>query len=189
MNKIYRFIQYYLLIGLPIVIIFFLVHTLNPHSGTFFSEPCNVIFGFSLMTWFLFLILFLSALVTRPSFREKMLCRLANLKTRDEREEFITGNAARTSYVSTMSLMIFLLFFSMFNLDVTKLAPGEAPDGHRTTLSISLGYSLFTKNEPEQTKDKVLFDTKHYSLSSSTILLILLSWQLIAFNRAARKEL
>jgi hypothetical protein len=52
-----------------------------------------------------------------------------------------------------------------------------------------MGYSFLNKNKNEEKSDeKIIFDSENIALSSSSILLILLSWQLLMFNYTARKE-
>ena len=125
-----------------------------------------------------------------PSARERTLRRLANLHDRDEREEIITGKASRVAYVSTLSLLIFLLFVSIFTVNITRLPEGQAVNGHQHTLSIGFHDGLF--NKPIVEKDSqgdVMFESKDIPLSKTAILLIVLVWQLLSYNLAARKEL
>lgn len=194
MNKIVRFIQNYLIIALPFVIACMVWETINPKityeiTISIFTKILWNVLSFNLVLWFVVLILFLVSLVTIPNIREKTLRRLANLKERDEREQYITGKAARASYISMLSFMLFLLFFSMFSVNVSRLSENQAPPGHRLTVSINLGFSLLNKSTIESTtKEKIIFDSKNIFPSNSAVILILLCWQLLAFNIAARKE-
>lgn len=192
MNKVFRYIQYYLIIGLPFVIACMIWQTLQP---TIIVENNWLwdLLGFNIITWFSVLIIFLISLVLVPSVREKTLRRLANLNERDEREQYITGKAARTAYISTLSLIIVLLFFSLFSFKLVKLPQGKEINGHGMQAGISIGLQLFNESHPQAThapseKENILIDTKQTSLSASSVLLILLCWQLLAFYLAARKE-
>lgn len=196
MNKIIRFIQNYLIIGLPFVIACVIWETISPgiENGKDYSPLAKMIWtglGLNILLWFSMLILLLIALVIVPSVRDKTIRRLANIKERDEREQYITGKASRTTYIATLSAMIFFLFFSLFSFDITTI-PKDQNDGHRFRASLGLHFSLLNNSDAKQpitkTPEKVVFDTKRYSLSSSTILLILLVWQLFVFNRAAKRE-
>jgi hypothetical protein len=62
--------------------------------------------------------------------QETTLRRIANIRDRDEREEFLTGQAARVSYLSTLAAGIFLLFLSAFRFSATstKVTISMQPD-------------------------------------------------------------
>ena len=193
MNKLIRFIQLYLLIGLPFVIacmIWSNARTENEvlQSAGFFAKASWEILSWNLMLWFAVLIIFLVILVVVPSARENTLRYLANLKERDEREEYITGKAARAAYISTLSLIIFFLFFSVFSLSVFFM-PKDQLHKKRITVAIHVGINLLEGTKPEIIpQGEVLFATKNIMPSSSSILIILLAWQLLIFNYTARKE-
>jgi hypothetical protein len=194
MNKIARYIQNYLIFGLPFVIACMVWETIQPEiqfgrSTSFITKVLWEAFSWNLMLWFVFLILFLIILIIMPSIREKTLKRLANLKERDEREEYITGKASRVAYISTLSLMIFFLFFSIFHLDISKIPKDNSIDNHPYSVHINLGFSLLNKHKIEQNgEEQVIFDSSDISLSNSATIFILLCWQLLAFNLASRKE-
>jgi hypothetical protein len=144
------------------------------------------IFSFGLIAWFVALFIFLIALITIPSVRFNTLKGLANLKDRDEREEFITGKASSSAYIATLGMMIFLLFFSMFSFSIEKLPPEKAINNHRHVLKMSFQYN---NNQIRSAHDGVmLIDSKDIFPSTTTIILILIGWQLLAFNIAARKN-
>lgn len=116
MIKFIRCVQNYLLYALPFVLICMAWGTVQTESeilrdATFLIKASWEVLSWNLMLWFAVLIMFLFLLVLIPSAREKTLIRLANLKVRDEREQFITGKAARSAYISSLSLLIVLLFF------------------------------------------------------------------------------
>lgn len=194
MNKVIRFIQNYLILGLPFVVVCMVWETIYPEiefveSSSMFTKFLWETLACNLMLWFIVLILFLFSLVVLPSIREKTLRRLANLKERDEREQYITGKASRAAYIATLSLMLFFLFFSMFTLNIYSVPKEQAIAGHRHRATINFGFSLHNnfaiKKIPEE---KILFDSKDISLSNPAMILILLSWQLLVFNFTARKE-
>jgi hypothetical protein len=199
-NKLVRFIQNYLIVGLPFVIAcmvwssFLPEEQFLPEAPLFLKILWNTL-SFNLMAWFAVLILFLTFMVVAPNIREKTLWRLANLKERDEREQAITGKASRVSYISTLSLTLFFLFFSMFSLKISSLPKGDGWPHESRQVSIGLHFSFLNQAKEDiavhkaPIEEKVIFDSKKINLSSSAILLILLCWQLSAFNITARKAL
>lgn len=196
MNKIIRLIQNYLIIALPFVIACMVWETLYPtiefeKDISLFTKLLWEGLSFNLILWFAMLILFLLSIVIVPGIREKTLRRLANLKERDEREQYITGKASRAAYLSTLSVMILFLFFSMFSLRLTTI-PKNPATGTKHSLRAGIGLHISLLNNQETTdrnsEGNVLFDSRDISLSSSATIFLLLTWQLLIFNYTARKE-
>ncbi len=195
MNKLIRIAQTYLLYALPFVILCMIWGSLSAEreilgNSSFFIKALWEVLSWNLMIWFAILIFYLVTMVTFPEVREKTLRRLANMSERDEREQFITGQASRSAYLATLSLLIFMLFFSIFTLNLKKVPADQAIDGKEHTISIGLHLNLLDKNpaKSETTTGEVLFESMDLPLSKTALLLILILWQLAAFNISARKE-
>ena len=200
MNKLIRFIYVYLIVGLPFVIACMIwsdmrsENEIMQQASGFFIKAAYEILAWNLMIWFAVLIIFLAMLVAVPSVRENTLRHLANLKERDEREEYITGKASRAAYISTLSLMLFFLFFSLFSLTIVRFPADQVNPKRHMVVNISIGASLWDSPKPESNHmegtvaGEVLFATKNIMPSSTSILIILLAWQLLIFNYTARKE-
>jgi phosphatidylglycerophosphate synthase len=195
MNKMIRIIQTYLLIGFPLVLACMFWQTFSPDiwKSTDVATFTKIVWqalGINFMLWFVVLIIFLVMLVAFSRVREKNLRGLANLKERDEREEYITGKASRAAYISTLSLTIAFLFFSLVSFNIYRVPTDQAVNGKRTFASVSIGFSLQDKeSQASSSPREILFSSKNFSLSTSSILILLLVWQLGIFNLAARKEL
>jgi hypothetical protein len=198
MNKITRYIQNYLLYGFIFVVALLIwsawIGYFSPHSniadsGVIIRILQNLL-SFNIMLWFVMLFLYMFFLVALPSFRDKALRRLANLQERDEREEYITGKSARASYVATLSLLLFFLVFSLININLSKLHQTD-PKKPKHTLGIGFHYSFFNNSEIKKISNEqitTIFDSSEYLPSSATLILMLLGWQLLVFNFAARRE-
>lgn len=192
MNKVYRYLQAYLVYGfLPVVAlilwtVFFMPDTVE-HS--FIVRLVIELLSYHLMLWFSSLIVFMIFMAFIPDVRERALRRLANLNERDEREEYITGKAARASYVATLGLTLLFLFFSLFTFSYSTLEK-SSPEKPGHSIAVGFGYRLFadvvTDKQPVKGITRII-DTSSYALSSSTLLLVLLAWQLLIFNLSARK--
>lgn len=194
MNKLIRFIYVYLMVGLPFVIACMIwsdmrsENEIMQQAGGFFIKTAYEILSWNLMIWFAVLIIFLVMLVAVPSVRDNTLRHLANLKERDEREEYITGKASRAAYISTLSLIIFFLFFSVFSLSIFFL-PKDQLHKKRITVAIHVDINLLEGSRPEIIpQGQILFTTQNIMPSSTSILIILLAWQLLIFNYTARNE-
>lgn len=192
MHKLFRYIQNYLIYGfLPVVglIIWSIFLNRNIAESNLLVRIIHEVLSYNTMIWFVTFILFMVSIVIIPGIRETVLRRLANLQERDEREEYITGKAARSSYIATLSLTLFLLFFSLFNFSYSKLAQ-SSPDKPGHSVGVGFGYRVFVETAADkQTVEGVtpIFNSTSYAFSGSTLLLILLGWQLLSFNLSARK--
>lgn len=192
MNKLSRYIQNYLVYGFLLVVGLMIWSILMKHNvaeSNLLVRTIHEILSYNMMLWFVAFMLFMVGMVIIPEIREKTLRRLANLQERDEREEYITAKAARSSYVATLSLTLFFLFFSMFNFHYSKLEK-SSPDKPGHSVSIGFGYRLFAETVTDKQTVKgvsPVFDSTNYTLSGTTLLLLLLGWQLLFFNLSARK--
>lgn len=187
MNKIIRFIHAYLILGFPFIIIG-IIWKQTPQLNIFLKVIYELI-SWNFMVWFLTLILFLIMLIVMPKIREKTIQRLANIRERDEREEYITGKASRATYISSLSLLIFLFFFSIFSVSIYSVPESKAINGKHRFASIGLGFSILEKPKVKSTQERtIIFVSDKISFSKSSIILLLLCWQLIVFNFIARKE-
>lgn len=192
MNKITRYIQNYLIVGLPFVILCMVICTINPefHSDNYIQNILYHILPINLVLWFTTLIFFLILLVTVTPVREKTLSRLANIQGRHEQEEIITGRASRSTYISSVALTILFLFFSLVSVTFAKLPPNQQLQNpkHHYILSISVGFTLLDKTKTNVDHANVIFNSKDYMPSTALFLTLLLAWQLVGFNLSARKE-
>ena len=195
MNTLSRYMQNYLIYGFPFMIgliiwsIFLEAHSIITDSNIIL-RILNELLSYNLMLWFTVLVLYMVFLVIIPSVRNRTLSRLANLQERDEREEYITGKAARAAYIATLSLTLFFLFFSLTSFNFSKLTQTK-PQQPKLAVNIGIHYNFFSSTEIKKTPEvqaNTIFDSKEFSLSSSTILIIFLGWQLLMFNLAARRE-
>jgi len=202
MNKIIRYIKNYLLYGsLFVVILFGWITWEALISSHVLIENYNIVvrilnrlLGYNFMLWIVTLVLYMVFLVVIPSVRDKTLRRLANLQERDEREEYITGKAARASYIATISLALFFLFFSLFGFTFCRTHIDTGKPGYGFSVRINYHFFSESANKKPETKKpsdeqvSIIFDSSQFSLSSATLILILLGWQLLMFNLTARRE-
>ncbi len=193
MKKVFRWVQNYLVYASPFVVVTMIWSHFrsggeSPLQSVVSKFLWNV-FSWNLMLWFVVLILFFFMLVFWPFAREQTLKRVANIKDRDEREELISGKAAKTSYISTLSILILFLFLSIFQLEVKRLPPDQAIDGKTGTVSIGMGFEFFETAKIEgEGADSPFFEMKEFPLSKPAILLLILIGHVGVFNLCIRKE-
>lgn len=195
MTKFYRALQNYLLYALPLVIIA-MIWSRYVENGQASQEPSFLIkvlweiLAWNLMIWFAGLFLFFILLVLYPSARDQVLKRVANIKERDEREQFITGKASRTAFISTLSILSLLLFLSIFQVEVRRLPEDQIVDGKTKALSIGMKFELFDDPKSEWALEGTsLFESKDIPLSKTGIILMALIWLIASFNLSARREM
>ena len=193
MNKTIRLIQNYLLFTLPLVVMCMIWGEFSPETNhESYSTLQKVIWeilSYNLMFWFAVLILFLFILVFNKQSREMTLTRLTNIKERDEREEVITEKASKMTYISSLSILILFLFLSVFTINIHRVPQDQAINGKTGSVSIGLHFNFFDSPQVKtNTKGEIIFESKDIPLSKSAILLVLIAWQLMTFNLAARKE-
>ena len=136
------------------------------------------------ITFFLTLSMFFS-----KKLRNDVLVRLSGIKERDEREVQIVGNALKSTYLTTMTLLLFLLFFSLFYIHVGKKASGSVGgDEPPIEVCLKMEYHLIDANTvvtQKQGFDKY-FEMNDLPISSSTLILILLLWQIFSYRHVSR---
>lgn len=143
--------------------------------------------SWSLIIWFVLLIIFLFQMILMPSVREQVTRRIANIKERDERESYLTGKASRSVFISTLSILIVLFFFSIFSFNIRHLAPEEVVNGHNKNLSITMNFKVFDDAKKDTSPEGTIVESRDLPLSKSAILLLLIIWQVANFNWSARK--
>jgi hypothetical protein len=201
MNKFFRLnklLGKYIIFASPLVIVMLvwsaLVHPGNQAPTHRFSSVAVQILwdvlGIHLLVWLaVFLYLFIM-LVLSATMREMLLTRLARIKERDEREDFIVGRAARASWLSTLALMMFMLIVSGLHISVSEFPKDEQKPGMRRSVSIGYGFSLFQKSAARKSsalKGHSLFSFSGTALSKSALLLVLMIWHLLSFHLFSRK--
>ena len=193
MNKINYCIQKYLIWASPVVALtilwgFFQSDLEIRQEGTFGLTALWEVMSWSLMIWFLCLLIFMILLVFRKDTQEATIKQLAGIKERDEREQIVMALAARRSFVATTALLIFLFFVSCFTVSVARL-PDNTVDGKKSSLSIGFNFSGTDKKTTSSSDGKVMFEHHDLPLSKSAILLIVLVWQVSVFRFKARQDL
>ena len=141
----------------------------------------------TLVTFFLTISMFFS-----KSLRNEVLARLSGIKERDEREVQIVGKALKSTYLTTLTLLLFLLFISLFYVHIGKKERSCIEQGQKPIeLAIKLEFHLIDSNTVITQKPgfEKYFEMNDLPLSSSTLILILLLWQVYSYRRISRRAL
>lgn len=139
------------------------------------------------ITFFLTISMFFS-----KSLRNDVLVRLSGMKERDEREVQIVGKALKSSFLTTMTLLLFLLFISLFYVHIGKKPDSSIESGQPPyELHIKLEFHLIDSNTVVTHKPgfEKYFEVNDLPISSSTLILILLLWQIFSYRKVSRRSL
>ena len=158
-------------------------------SNTLYSVALAQLLIWILTSWFLSISMFFS-----KSSRETVLKRLSGIKERDEREVQIVGKSMRASYLTTMTILLFLLFLSIFDVHVSiktldNVEPGQPSKS--MGFSAGVGYTIINSWAIITEKEgyDYFFEYHGLPLSPPTLILILLVWQIVSFRIVSRRAL
>ncbi len=163
----------------------------EPSYGAFLNTLIYIS-GTQFIIWTAISLLFSISMFFFRSNREIFLKKLSGIKERDEREIQAVGKALRASYLSTMTILLFILFMSLFHFQYYKkspdnLEPGELP----RALSYGAGF-IFLESEAIFTHWKgydVFLYYRKFPVSTSGVALILIIWQTVSFRIVSRRAL
>jgi hypothetical protein len=190
MNKIDSILLKIFLYGLPVVIVF-TAFAYFYNSGVInhayaYLRLMNGLAGLAIAFWMMLSLYLSFRLIISEPFRDHILARLTFIRERDEREAILTGKATRTTFLTSLAILIFLFFLSCFQVSVGKLSPEKAVDGKHHYISLGIGFKLLDSHTSGMTKDTTenedIFSYTCLPLSSTTLILILILWQIISYN-------
>lgn len=196
--KLHKVILWYLAIVTPVMLPVYLYVYLKYRKGVedtvsyqaqgFLGAMFNNL-GF---IWILSVAYFFMALVFYPSFRERLMSRLAGFKERDEREELVTAKASQRTFLLMLSFQIVLLIMTLTNISMVR-----QPDGHGV-VQVGIGlkstkhFSLFTGVEaPKVDIDaKGTMEVGGYLLPPNMfmVFLILIMVQIFSFRLFSQRQ-
>lgn len=183
------------LYGLPLVVVFavfaycYSEGVMNRDAG--FIRLLNNFSGFVIAAW-MTLSLYLSLrLMVSGQFRDQVISRITFMRERDEREAFLTGKATKAAFLTSLAILIFLFCLSCFQVSVYRVPPDKAVNGKTGMISFGLGFSLLESEKQERQLDttgkEYLFDYRGLPISSETIILMLIFWQIVSYNYSMRR--
>ena len=134
-------------------------------------------------------------LIFSSHWREEILTKLAFFKERDEREVFLSGRATKTTFLTSLAILICLLCLSVFQVSLYQVPPEKAVRGKSRTIALGLDLSLMEKERAKPPREQDAKDVfKSYisytglPVSKTAILLFLIFWQIASYNYSIRKS-
>ena len=107
------------------------------------KNPLCIICAAQFFIWTLISLLFSITMFFSRNNRETFFKKLSGIKERDEREVQIVGKAFRTSYITTMTILLFLLFMSLFYVYYHRKSPDNVEPGEFPAyISFSVGFAF-----------------------------------------------
>ena len=195
MKRLDSILLKFFLYGLPAVIVFaafsyFYRSGVVNHANVYFNL-LNGFAGLVLALW-MTLSLYLSVrLMVSGPFRDQVLARLTFIRERDEREAILTGKATRTTFLTSIAILIFLFCLSCFHVSIYRLPPERAVDGKTHIVSLGLGFNFLEHSKQVKPREviekKDIFSYTGLPVSSTTVILMLIVWQIISYNYSIRR--
>jgi hypothetical protein len=180
-RAIHKYIVLFFLYALPLGLLVLIVPVSSAVEKWIDSPIIAVIF----IAWFLSSLYFLAAILLSSAFREEVLSRLARIRERDEREEYIVGRATKSSFLFTLAFAIVLFAVSTFRYSESTTAPKEYQAftiGHFNLKSCV--DESFTKNVDGK---EHLIRRYDIPLSKSSLLLLMILVQVMSYHIFARR--
>lgn len=151
----------------------------------------NSLAGIVIAVWMsLSLFLSIRLMVSEP-FRDLVLVKLTFMRERDEREALLTGKATRTTFMTSLAILVFLLSLSCFQVSIYQVPTERAVDGKTGMVSLDIVFNLLEHTKNDHLKEIIekenIFSYTGLPISSTMVILILIVWQIISYNFSMRK--
>ncbi len=151
----------------------------------------NSLAGLVFALWMI-LSLYLSVrLMVSGGVRDQVIAKITFIRERDEREAILTGKATRTTFVTSLAILIFLFCLSCFHVSIYRVPPEKAVDGKTGFVSLGLGFSLLECSNKDGAKEAIerkdIFSYTGLPISSTAVILMLIAWQIISYNYSMRR--
>lgn len=183
------------LCGIPVIAVLacfaYLYSTgaVSHHAG--FNRLLNNFTGLALALWMVLSIYLCVRLVVSGSFRDQVIAKITFIRERDEREAILTGKAAKTAMLTSLAFLILLFCLSCFHVSIYKVPPENAVEGKTRFLTLSFGFDLLKHGKQDRPEERIqkqdIFSYRGLPVSGTTVILMLIVWQIIAYNYSMRR--
>jgi hypothetical protein len=147
--------------------------------------------GFIFACWMMLSIYLSARLMVSGRFRDKALAKLTFIRERDEREIALTGKATKTTFLTSLAILIFLFCLSCFQVSIYRVPPEKALDGKTRFVTLGFGFNLWERSGQAKADDTIqkknILSYTGLPVSSSTVILVLIMWQIISYNYSMRR--
>lgn len=157
------------------------------------SRFLNNVAGFVIVAWMALTFYLSLRLMVSGQLRNRVIAKITFMRERDEREALLTGKATKATFLTSLAILIFLFWLTCFQISIYRVPPDQAIDGKTGRVSLGIGFSLLESAKQEQptdtTQKNYLFDYRGLPLSSPTIILLMILWQIGYYNYSMRRLL
>lgn len=196
MNRADSVLTKVFLYGLPLIAIFG-VFSYSYHTGIIdhsagAAQFFNKIAGLLYAIWMTLSIFLSIRLMASGPFRDQVLSRLTFIRERDEREVMLTGKATKTTFLTTLAILMFLFCLSCFQVSIYRVPPEMAVDGKTGFVTLGLTCNLLENSRQagahkEEFLKQDIFTYSGLPISSTAIILGLFIWQICSYNITMRR--
>ncbi len=161
-----------------------------PSDGVLLKKICLILDVQSCIWTLTSLFLSILMLFSR-SVRDSILQKITGIKERDEREVQIAGKALKSSYLTTMTILLFLLVISLFHLEISEKSADSVEVGqHRGTVGLLLNFKAFDSDGIVTQKEGYdsYFHLNFMPISGQALIILLLLWQTISYRFVVRRS-
>lgn len=183
------------LYGLPIIVIFgvfsysYNTGIIDYATGTaqFFNNLAGLVYAI----WMTLSIVLSIRLMVSGPFRDQVLSRFTFIRERDEREVMLTGKATRTTFLTTLAILMFLFCLSCFQVSIYRVPPEKAVDGKTGFVTLGVTCNLLENSKQvgahgDELRQQDIFTYSGLPISSTAIILGLILWQICSYNVTMR---
>jgi hypothetical protein len=150
------------------------------------AKLLNNFAGLLIGSWMLLSVYLCVRLMLSGSFRNKVLAKITFIREGDEREVMLTGKATKTTFLTSLAILIFLFCLSCFQVSIYRVPPDSAVDGKTGRITLGAGFNLLESAKlvraPETVRKTEIFSYTGLPLSSTAVILLLIIWQIISYN-------
>ncbi|MFA5182758.1 MAG: hypothetical protein WC405_15680 [Syntrophales bacterium] len=195
MKKVDSMLLKVFLCGLPVVAVLaifaYLYSTGAVNHDTGYARFMNSFTGLVFAVWMTFAIYLSVRLMVSGPFREQVIAKITFMRERDEREVILTGKAMKATFLTSLAILIFLFCLSCFQVSIYRVPQDKAVDGKTGFVTLGLGFSLLQHDKQDRPADTIpkedIFTYRGLPISSETIILILILWQIFSYNYSMRR--
>lgn len=147
--------------------------------------------GWIFMIWVAVGFYVTTKMLLSKNFRNLVLKKVNKMEDKDEREAFIIGEASKFAILSTLSLCMFLLFVSIFTINVGRYPKEMQLNGKNGYISIGMNFNTNSQNAVERYQfpnGQRLFVYKGIRFSNSVLLIIIIMWLVLSYQFALRRQ-
>jgi hypothetical protein len=195
MKKANKIMFWYLLLALPFHIIFISASLLKFSGAAVWQSAFVKISSEALMwnflLWFAVLYFIMAELLVNESFRSEVFAaaaRFAGVKEQDERESMAVDKAGRYAFISTLALLVVMLFFLSLNINIGNLPPEKVKDGKAKYVTVGFGIALTDAKNQNNEQQGDIFTTSWFGPSKWSLVAIIMGWHILGFLVFLRRQ-